>query len=245
MPPKIYGWQHLVFLAVFIAVSAGAITAIKLKLKSPKALDITVKCLGGALIALLIWNRISIAVFKNNWLMLLPDSFCGVSSLCLGICAIFCKRDALPFHYLIYIAVFGGIANDLFPYYLGQADYFMFPATISGMLHHSFSLDLALIMVITGYVKPCFKKFYAFPLGVCFTLVFGIFLVDALKFETAMYIYSPLAGPLTWYMVFPAVTAAVYALLFVYERYIAPKLLKRKQERLKDKNSTASDGSAN
>ncbi|MBD5632260.1 MAG: hypothetical protein HDP34_03410 [Clostridia bacterium] len=229
MPPKVFGWQHLVYLAIFIAVSAGAIVAIKLKVKSEKTLDIIIKSLGGALLVLLVWNRIAICIHKNNWLMLLPDSFCGVSSLCMGICAIFCKRDALPFHYLVYIAVFGGAANDLFPYYLGQADYFMYPATISGMLHHSLSLDIGLIMLLTGYFKPCLKKLYAFPLGVCFTMVFGIFLVDALKFETAMYIYSPLVGPLTWYMVFPAVTAALYGALFLYEKVILPKITAKKQ----------------
>lgn len=235
--PKVFGWQHLVYLAIFIAVSAVAVTLIKLKMKKEQTVDLTVKFMGAALVALVIWNRFAIAEFKDSAVYIIPDSFCGVANLALGICAVFCKRDALPFHYLVYIGIGGGLANVIYPYYISQDANFMLPATISGLLHHSLSFDLCLIMLLTGHFKVNYKKFYAFPLGVCFSICFGVFLLDAFGtatlgekgFTTAMNIYSPVVPGtfLTWYVVFPAATVIIWAGLYIYEKFVKPKFAKK------------------
>lgn len=101
----------------------------------------------------------------------------------------------------------------------------LYPATISGLLHHGIAFYLSVLMVVTGYVKPCLKKFYAFPVGLCFMLCYGIFLIDALKFDHAMYIGKPLvAGTfLTWYVVAPMMIAVTLGGVLLYEFILKKK----------------------
>lgn len=94
--PKVFGWQHIVYLVIFVAAFAATLTVIKLKVKSERTLNIIIKSLGGLLLALIIFNRIAIAFHRHDAWGLVPDSFCGMTSLCLAICALVCKKDALP-----------------------------------------------------------------------------------------------------------------------------------------------------
>lgn len=233
--PKVFGWQHLVYLAVFLAVAVPFLVIVKLKVKNERTQDIIAKVLGGILLVFIIWNRFAIADFKGNMLLVLPDSLCGIMSIALGITLIVCKRDSIFFHYLVYIAFFGGMANVFYPYYVAQDSNFMLPATISGLLHHSIALVASIYMVMTGYFKPSTKKFYAFPLGLAFNVCYGAFLLDALGvanlgemgFTTAMNIFTPLVPGVfitSWYIVFPAICAAFYGLLVLYEKFLLPKM---------------------
>ncbi len=223
--PKVYGWEHIVYLLLFFAAFAGTLTAIKLKVKNEKTLRIIIMSVGGLLLAFIIFNRIAICFHKSNAKYLIPDSFCGVTSLCFAICALACKRDALPLHCLVYIAFWGGAITTFYPDFIGQNSSVLYPATISGLLHHGIAFYLSVLMVVTGYVKPCLKKFYAFPVGLCFMLCYGIFLIDALKFDHAMYIGKPLvAGTfLTWYVVAPMMIAVTLGGVLLYEFILKKK----------------------
>ena len=82
----------------------------------------------------------------------------------------------------------------------------------------------------------------ALPIAVCVILVYGLFLMDALKFEDAMYIHKPLIKGtfVTWYVVEPALVAAAYGFAFLYE-YITKKK-KQKTENVQltiDEESTS------
>lgn len=242
--PKVFGWQHLTYLAVFLAVAVPFLTIVKLKIKSERTQNIIAKVLGAILLVFIIWNRFAIADFKNNWLLVIPDSICGVMSVALGITLIACKRDSIFYHYLVYIAFFGGLANVFYPYYVAQDANFMLPATISGLLHHSVALVSSVYMVLTGYFKPSTKKFYAFPLGLAFNICYGAFLVDGLGFKnlgdigftTAMNIFTPLVPGVfitSWYIVFPVLCAAFYGLLVLYEKFLLPKIQTKKNDGLK------------
>ena len=119
--PKVFGWQHIVYLVIFVAAFAATLTVIKLKVKSERTLNIIIKSLGGLLLAPIIFNRIAIAFHRHDAWGLVPDSFCGMTSLCLAICALVCKKDALPFHCLAYIAFWGGAITTFYPDFIGQA----------------------------------------------------------------------------------------------------------------------------
>lgn len=230
--PKVFGWEHIVYLVLFFAAFAGSLTAIKLKVKSEKTLNIIIKCLGAALLVFIVWNRISICVHKSSAKYLIPDSFCGVTSLSFAIAALLCKRDALPLHCLVYIAFWGGAITTFYPDFIGQASSIMYPATISGLLHHGMSFYLSVVMVATGFMKPSLKKFYAFPVGLCIMMVYGLFLIDALKFKKAMYIGSPLIEGtfLTWYVVAAMMISVTLGGVFLYEYLLKRKSLKKEQE---------------
>lgn len=234
---KIYGWEHLTFIGIFVVAFAVSLTVVKLKVKSERAIDITVKALGGVLLALLIFNRISICLYRESAWGLVPDSFCGVGSLGLAITCIFFKRGALPYHAFVYWMFFGGLITVFYPDFIGQifhgnATSFMYPATISGMLHHALGAYIAVLLCLTGHFKPCVKKTYALPVMMCFTLVYGVFLLDALKFDKAMYIGAPLVPGtfITWYVVEPALVAFAYGVAFLYEYLIKKKNAKGDKE---------------
>lgn len=221
--PHVYGWQHIVYLLIFFGGCAGALAAVLLKVKTEKTLKIIIRALGGALLVLIILNRIFICMHKgNNWWLLIPDSFCGISSLCLAICSLVCRRDSLPLHCLCYISFWGGTIVTFYPDFLGQASYFMYPATITGLLHHGLAAFIAVLMISTRFMKPSVKKFYAFPCGLSFMTVYGLFLLDGLKFEEAMFIGKPLIPNsfLTWYVFAVVLIAGTFGLVCLYEYLI-------------------------
>ena len=85
MNPEIFGWQHLVYLAVCLIISIASLVCIKIFVKDEKKQDIIVRCIGGLLLAMIVWNRIAIAISNKNGWNLIPDSFCGMSSLVLAL----------------------------------------------------------------------------------------------------------------------------------------------------------------
>lgn len=231
---RLYGWQHILYLVLVIAAAAVSLTLVKLKVKSDKTVDFTVKILGGVLLALIIFNRIAIACHREDGWGLVPESFCGVGSLCLALCCIFCKRGSLPYHAFVYWMFMGGLIVIFYPDFLGQkfhgeATSFMYPATISGMLHHALSCYITVFLFLTGHFKPCLKKTYILPVALCASIAYGTFLKDALSFEEAMYIGKPLIKGtfISWYVVDPALVAGAYGLAYLYEYLTKKKQLKK------------------
>lgn len=81
--PKVYGWEHLTYLAVCVVLAVVSIFLIKKYVKSEKTLTLIVKILGGVLFACIAWNRISLSISHKNAMRLLPDTvftwwFCGI-----------------------------------------------------------------------------------------------------------------------------------------------------------------------
>lgn len=237
--PHVFGWEHLLFLAIFFAIAIPLLALAARKLKDEKKQDIVVKCVGGLLLVCITIARIGHAVNMHNWMRFIPDSICSVMSFALGFSAIFAKRDHIVFHYLCYVAFLGGAVNFIYPYYVSDIPNFLHPSTLFGLIHHSVAFCLSILMVITGYFKPSSKKFYAYPLGIVFSIFYGAFLIDALGignfpelgFTTAMNIFMPLVPGVflfSWYLAFPVIAAAIYASIRLYEyllkRHCAKKL---------------------
>lgn len=234
-PPHVYGWQHIVYLLVFLIPAAGTLALIKLKVKSEKTNTIIMKCVGGLLFATVAVNRISLIEFYGSTLALIPNTFCGITNLLFGLWAIFGKKNSLPFHFFVYAGFWGGVVNLFYPTYLGQNESFMYLPTITGLLHHSFAFYLAILLLMTGYVKPELKRFYAFPVGMSFVMVYGVFLLDVSNQtipDGAMYIFKAVVPGtfLTWYVVYPAMILASLGLLCLWEKVICPRYILKKTQ---------------
>ena len=98
---------------------------IKLYAKSEKSKIITVKVIAGVLLALILWNRIAIAVSDKNWLKLIPDTFCGMSSLVLSLAVLLGKKDNNVLHFVFYIAFVGDILTIIYPDFVDQDPSFL------------------------------------------------------------------------------------------------------------------------
>lgn len=229
--PHVYGWEHIVYLSIFLIISVATLVLIYYKVKKEKTVDIIVKALGGLLLCCLIANRISLIEYYGSPMALIPNTFCGTTSLVFALCAIFCKRGHLTFNFCVYAGFWGGVLGTFYPNFVSQDVSFLYAPTITGLLHHSVCIYLAVLMLMTGFFKPSIGKFYAYPLGFCLIMCYGVFLFDALDISESMYILAPIVKGtiLTWYTVGPVLVLANLGLVVLYEKVIVPKLQKNKE----------------
>ncbi len=220
---KMYSTYHLIYVVLFAVILAAAVVVFKFALKSYKARDVFIRCLGGLLTVSLIANRITLTVWDNNGIgirEMIPNTYCGMSSLLLGIFAMIGKPNAKIFHFLFYLEMIGGTACVFYPTFINQNPSFFFPPTITGMNHHACGVILCVILVLGKRFEPSFENRYVFPIGIAAYTLFGLFLIDALKIPNTMLIDEPaVAGtPINWWFVLIFGSAVEIAFTFVYDR---------------------------
>ena len=219
----LYSLHHTLFAVLFIVCLAAAVLVFKFALKTDKARDIFIRCLGALLTVSLIINRISLTVWNNNGigaLEMIPNTYCGMSSLLLGICVLAGKPNLKIFHFLFYLELIGGLACVFYPTFLLQGPSFFFFPTITGMNHHACGVILCVILVLGKWYEPSFKNWAAFPIGICAYTVFGLFLLDVLKIRHTMNIDEPVVAgtPFKWWFILLAGSALEAAVTFGYDK---------------------------
>ncbi len=224
MEPQVFGWQHLLFLAICVVVLvASIILVLKLK-RDEKKLKVFFICVALVHLATIIASRITMAMWGESfdWLTLIPDSFCSLSSVLLPIGLLFfLKKDSKYLHFIWYMAFVGGLLTILYPAFIDQDKSFFFGPTITGLLHHAMMVYTSVLLVVAGYFTPTLKKWYCFPIGGAFVMTFGIFLITAVGIEDAMHIETPLIEdtPLTWYVVAALTFAFAFALMAICDYF--------------------------
>lgn len=218
--PHVYGIEHILYLAVFLMVSAVVLVLVKKRVRSDREVDRIVRIGGAVLLLCIVWNRIAIATLRDGWDSLLPGSFCGASSLFLAVAALVLRRDHPAFHCIVYVAWIGALITHLYPDFIGQASTIWYPMTISGLVHHSVALLLATVMIATGFMKPALRRWPAIPCGLSMYMVYGLFLITVLGYDDAMHIYTPIleGTPLTWWVLGAIFLVLQAGFLFVWER---------------------------
>ena len=99
----LYSVYHIIYIAIYVVLIALSILACKFLFKTDKSRGIYMRVLGGLLFASLIINRISLTVWDNNAIgirEMIPNTYCGMSSLLLGIVLMTGKRDIAVYHFL-------------------------------------------------------------------------------------------------------------------------------------------------
>jgi len=142
------------------------------------------------------------------------------------------NRNHPVFHCVWYLAIVGPILTLGYPSFIIGLDSNIFGArTFTGMIHHSFALFLAILLLITCEFKPDWRKWWCLALGMCAYLVFGLFQIRALGFEDSMEINrSFVEGTiLWWYLVGPIILVVMFVSTLSYE------LILRKIKRKKNK----------
>ena len=220
--PKVYGWEHLTYLAVCIVVAAAAIFFVRKYAKTEKTLSIVMRAVGGALFACILWNRISLCIKNSNALTLIPDTFCGISSLILSLAMLIGKRNNIVFHFICYLGFVGGTLTLAYPDFIGQAASVFYPPTISGLLHHTVMVFAIILMLLTKYFVPTLKRWYVLPLGLCCVMTFGIFEITALGFNNAMQIFTPLLPDtvFTWWFCGALLLPFSYIVMLLFDYFL-------------------------
>lgn len=222
----LYSLHHTLFVVLFAVILAAAVLVYKLALKTDRARDIFIRCLGGALFISLVINRIALTLWNNNGIgvrEMIPNTYCGMSSLILGLAVAFGKPNLKIFQFLFYLELFGGLACVFYPTFLLQGPSFFFFPTITGMNHHALGAILCIILAVSGWFKPSLKDWYVFPLGICAYTVFGLFLLDVLHIRHTMIIDEPIIGgtPFKWWFVLLVGTPLIAAISLGYEKITA------------------------
>lgn len=232
MEPKIFGWEHLTFLAVFVAVMVVALILVKKFAKTVKTQNIIVKCVALILFITVVWNRISLAVLKNNPAMLIPNTFCGMSNLVLSLAVLFGGRNNNVLHFVFYFAIVGGFVTLIYPDFLENYPTFFHTVTTSGLLHHALSFFLCLLLELVGYFSPNYKKWPNLVIGFMAYMTVGAFLIFVLDVNSAFYINRPCipGTPLTVWVLIP-IFAGVYALYMTCHELIRRHLKNRKKNK--------------
>ena len=218
MPAKLYGIEHFTYMGVTAVLAGVGLIFAKKYAKSEKAQNIVLKSLALALLIAILTNRLS-QVFRyetTRWLEIIPESYCGLTSLALSLAVLFGKKDNHAYHFLWILALFGGISTVIYASFIDQGPTIFYLPTISGLVHHSLSATLSIALLLFKQIDITYKKWYCTLFGFTCYLSLGAFLIGGLGFSDAFHIYTPLIPdtPLTTWVMAP-IYAVCYALLLV------------------------------
>lgn len=217
--PKVFGKEHLIYLIVSFILTIIAVILITIFIKDENKKKITRRSIGLILLFLIIYNRICVSIHNDNWWFLLPTSYCGITSLILSIGLIWAKKDNFIFHFFPYVGIVGGIGALLYPDFLSQNSSFFYPATISGLLHHSVCLFASILCFTSSYFTPTLKKWYIPIISYIIVLALGFFELYILKLDNPFNLSRPLVSGtiLNWWFVSILVFLASYLVMLFYD----------------------------
>lgn len=233
MPAKLYGAEHFAYIAISSVIAALGLILAKKYAKTEKAQNVFLKGLALALLISILTNRLS-QVFRyetTNWVDIIPESYCGLTSLVLPLAVLFGKKDNNVYHFLWILALFGGISTVVYPAFIGQGPTIFYLPTISGLLHHSFSATLAIALLLFNQIHITYKKWYCTLFGFTCYLSLGAFLIGCLGLSDAFHIYTPLISdtPLTTWVMAP-IYAVCYALLLLVIELVRNHIAKKRAQ---------------
>lgn len=232
MPAEVFGIEHFLYIGITSAIAAAGLLCAKRYLKNERSQEIFLKCLGALLLVFIMMNRLS-QVFRYGmvrWEQIIPDSYCGMTSLVLALAVLFGKKDNYALHFVWILAIFGGISTVIYPSFIGQGPTVFYLPTISGLLHHSASATLAIAILLFNWMHITYKKWYCTLFGFTCYLTVGAFLIGCLGFSDAFHIYTPLLDntPLTTWVMAPIYIVCYTAIIFTIE------LIRKKKHNLHD-----------
>ena len=205
---KTFSPFHIVFILLIIPIMVGTLILFKTKAKTDKAVNLTLYIAAGILLAVIIGQRISIVywgikdgIMKDvfgelrlyNWFMILPDSICGLTSLCVPI-FVFAWRGKNNNHLIeavFSISMLGCLGTIFYPDYLNFQPLWQMRCW-GGLIHHTLSGWICLAMLLKGKFTPSLKRWYLNPIAIIAIDAYGFFCLFVLKFSTCMNISSPL-----------------------------------------------------
>lgn len=126
MDLRVFGTVHLIYLAITFPLSVIGLLLAKKFAKTEKSQSIILKSLGALLLIWITINRIS-QVYRYSdvrWEQIIPDSFCGMTSLVLALAVLFGKKDNGVYHFTWFLGLVGGLITVFNPTFLSQGPSF-------------------------------------------------------------------------------------------------------------------------
>jgi hypothetical protein len=218
MPAVVFGKEHFLYIGITAVLAAAGLLCAKKYAKTEKSRAVILKALAAALLIAIVTNRLS-QVFRYGqvrWEQIIPDSYCGMTSLVLALAVLFGKKDNAALHFVWILGIFGGISTVIYPAFIGQGPTVFYLPTISGLLHHSLSATVAIAVLLFGWMRITYKKWQCTLFGFTCYLTVGAFLIGFFKLSDAFHIYTPLLDgtPLTTWVMAP-IYAVCYSVILL------------------------------
>jgi hypothetical protein len=221
MGPQLFGTEHILYIVITAILGGGGLLLAKKFAKTEKVQTYILKGLGLLLFIAIMTNRLS-QVFRYDtvrWYLIIPDSFCGMTSLVLSLAVLFGKRDNNVYHFVWLLGLFGGIATAIYATFVGQGPTIFYLPTISGLVHHSLSATVVVALLMFRQIDITYKKWYCTFFGFTTYLTVGAFLMHTFDMSDAFHIAEPLLSdtPLTAWVMAPMYAVAYALILLIIE----------------------------
>ncbi len=221
MAPQLFGIEHILYIIISTAVASAALLLAKRYAKTEKSQMIFLKALATLLFIAIMTNRLS-QVFRyeeTRWYLIIPDSFCGMTSLLTALAVLFGKKDNNVYHFIWLLGLFGGISTTIYASYVDQNISFFYLPTISGLLHHSLSATVVVALLMFKQIDITYKKCYCTFFGFTTYLTLGAFMMQTFNMSDAYHIAEPLISdtPLMAWVMAPMYTVGYALVLWIVE----------------------------
>lgn len=223
MDLSVFGTVHILYLAITLPLTFAVLFAAKRWAKTEKAQSIVLKSIAALLLAWILINRLS-QVFRYSavrWEQIIPDSFCGMTSLVLALAVLFGKKNNAVYHFVWLLGLVGASITVFNPTFLDQGPSVFYLPTISGLLHHSLTLVMIGALLLFNQVTITYKKWYCTLFGFTSYLTLGAFQMAVFGFSDSFHIAEPILSdtPLTAWVMAPLYAVGYGAVLLLIELY--------------------------
>lgn len=207
MDLSVFGTVHLLYLAITLPLSFAVLFLAKKFAKTERSRAVILKILAALLLIWILINRLS-QVYRYSdvrFEQIIPDSFCGMTSLVLALSVLFGKKDNPVYHFVWFLGLVGSVITIFNPTFLDQGPTVFYLPTISGLLHHSLSLLLILALLLFKQLYVTYKKWYCTLFGFTAYLTVGAFQMSVFGFSDSFHIAEPILSgtPLTAWVMAP------------------------------------------
>ena len=221
MSPQLFGIEHILYIIISTVLCGGALILAKRYAKTEKMQNVFLKSLAALLLIAISTNRLS-QVFRYDtvrWYCIIPDSFCGMTSLVLSLGVLLGKKNNAILHFTWLLGLFGGISTVIYATFIGQSTSIFYLPTISGLLHHSFSASLVIGILMFKWIHITYKRWYCTVFGFTAYLTVGAFLMHTFNLSDAFHIAEPLLSgtKLTAWVMAPMYLSAYAIILLLIE----------------------------
>lgn len=230
MPAELFGIEHILYI-IISTVICGSFVVLAYKFAKKENIKVIIlKVVGILLFISIMTNRLS-QVFRysdTRWYLIIPDSYCGMTSLVLSLAVIFGKKDNCVLHFVWLLGIFGGISTVIYATFVGQGPTIFYLPTISGLLHHSFSATLVVMLLLFKQINITYKKWYYSLFGFTCYLTIGAFLMSVFGMSDAFHIAEPLIPDtfLTTWVMAPMYAVGYALILIIVEILKKKKIIK-------------------
>lgn len=221
MDLTVFGSVHWIYLAITLTLSVTGLFCAKKFAKSEKSQKIILKCIAGMLLIWILINRLS-QVFRysnTRWEQIIPDSFCGMTSLVLSLAVLVGRKNNNVLHFAWFLALIGSVITLAYPTFLDQGPTIFYLPTISGLLHHSLALVMVVALLLFNQIHITYKKWYCSLFGFTSYFTVGAFQMSVFGFSDAFHIVEPMLSgtPLTAWVIAPIYIVGYGAVVLAIE----------------------------